>query len=494
MNAAKKKDIINILLIEDNEEDSFIFKEYIKRTSTTQKYDISWISDEEEGLEAIYSGLYDVVFVDYSLQKGTGLELIETAVNHGETGPYVLLTGHDDPELYRKTSERGLYAYLLKNELTPSFLERTITYVIERQRYENALVNEKAFSTSVLQAMPYMILAVNKDNVITKTNSATLKITGYETDEIIGKDWSVLFSPDNIAFITEHLNYNQHDSFKMTSTIKDGSTRIIDWLILNHGFDRTNDEFMSLVLSGKDVTFDEEKAFKERHKHKMESLGQLAGGVAHEINNLLQPIMLSAEIMEDMIDDKKAFAPYIEKIIRNASSAAQVVEDILIFARQDIKTLAPMAFIKDLEDSVSKVKDFIPDTVTLNLSYKDALEKYYYLSKSDDMSRVIRNLIVNAAHAIRSRGTIKIKVAELFKNNKPELLLTVSDEGDGIAKEQIDNIFTPFFTTKDVGQGVGLGLPMVHSIVEGWNGTIDVTSEVGQGTTFLITLPVITKP
>lgn len=488
-----ESDIIHVLLIEDNQDDYLIFQELLKRTSSKRKFDLSWVSHEAEALTPIYSGQFDVIFVDYTLTQGTGVKLVETATSNNAKGPFVLLTGHDDPNLYKQASERGFYSYLLKDELTSSFLERTITYAIERKRFENEIISEKAFSTSVLQAMPYMILEIDAHNIITKTNYAASKITGYTVDELQGKDWAILFSDNNVETLQSNLKTNNRQSFRMDCTTKNGSVRIIEWLILNHLKDDNEEKLLTLVLSGKDVTDEDEREAKEQQKQKMESLGHMAGGVAHEINNLLQPILLSAEIMDDMIVDKEKFAPYTDKIIRNASNAAQIVEDILIFARQDIKTVSSRLFLNDLQDAIEMVKDIIPLTVTIRTDIDDNCNGAYYAGREHDMHRVIRNLVINASQAMRGKGEISISVNKDPKNDDC-LLLNVVDTGEGIAEERLNKIFTPFYTTKETGQGVGLGLPMIHSIVDSWDGSIHVQSVIGKGSTFTITLPSIAKP
>ena len=249
---------------------------------------------------------------------------------------------------------------------------------------------------------------------------------------------------------------------------------------------------------------EEEKAALEAqllHAQKMESIGTLSGGIAHDFNNLLGIILGNAELaMEDVPEWHPA--KYNLNEIRTASLRARdVVKQLLSFGRKTDPKQRPVKLVQIVEDALKFLRSSIPTSIEIHQNIPNDTDNTI-LADSTQINQVMINLFTNAAHAMEDTGgVITIGIENIYLDQisapfYPDLLpgnyvkLTVSDTGTGIDHEIKDRIFDPYFTTKEVGKGTGIGLSVVHGIVKSHNGAISVDSKFGKGTTFSILFPV----
>ncbi|MFO8088713.1 MAG: PAS domain S-box protein [Desulfatiglandaceae bacterium] len=232
---------------------------------------------------------------------------------------------------------------------------------------------------------------------------------------------------------------------------------------------------------------------------KMESVGRLAGGVAHDFNNMLGIILGHAEMALDTMDPSQPFYSSLTEIQQAAKRSTELTKQLLAFARK--QTIAPK--VLDLNETVEGMLKMLRRLVgeDIDLVWRPGKNLWPVKMDSTQIDQILANLCSNARDAIRDVGRITIETKNIVLREddcierSPWLvpgeyvLLTVSDDGMGINKRDLQNIFDPFFTTKQVGKGTGLGLPMVYGIVKQNSGFINVYSEVGQGTIFRIYLP-----
>jgi len=242
-----------------------------------------------------------------------------------------------------------------------------------------------------------------------------------------------------------------------------------------------------------------------RQKEKMESLGQLAGGIAHELNNILQPILFAVDSIQRRVPDDEIIQKSSEKITSCTTKAADMIEDILSFSRQDSDRLKFLSVEETMFHAIEFSKGLLPSTVKVSVS--DKLGSDYWAWINDvDMVRVFTNLLINASDAMEKKGEIQVALSYVTVSQSTKetdyavvgealpsgryACLSVKDHGQGCSPEELKNIFNPFFTTKDIGEGTGIGLPIVYNIVKNWKGGIQVTSRLGQGAEFLLYIPV----
>jgi len=250
---------------------------------------------------------------------------------------------------------------------------------------------------------------------------------------------------------------------------------------------KTGDEFESLVTSLNSMIKELNKRNKELvQAQKLASLGRLTSGVAHELNNPLNNISTSIQILveeleEDDLEYKKELLIGAEKEIERSK---EIVKSLLEFARERSLSLK-QAYFKDLvNNAIKRVKSQVPENITLKVEVPDDIQATV---GPLGIERVLINLIVNAVQAMKNGGGITIKACKQESNSG--FCFQVIDTGDGIPEEIISKIFDPFFTTKEVGKGTGLGLSIIYGIMEQHGGKIKVSSEVGKGTTFTCFLP-----
>jgi signal transduction histidine kinase len=255
---------------------------------------------------------------------------------------------------------------------------------------------------------------------------------------------------------------------------------------------------IAFVVNLRDITVDRQRAEALLQSQKMEALGQLSGGVAHEINNLLQPVIALSELGHGVADkDADKVRRYFDVIGGSGRKARDVVRQVLTFARRDAVQVAPHAFAPLISDALDLVHSGLPPGVTV---HRDLLTgETRAVVNPTQVSQVVLNLVKNGADAMNGKGEVTVTLlpiqldapsaAALNLTPGPWLKMTVTDHGCGIDHATRARIFEPFFTTKPVGKGTGLGLSVVYSIVTGWGGTVRIESEVDKGTSAMVYIP-----
>ncbi len=243
-------------------------------------------------------------------------------------------------------------------------------------------------------------------------------------------------------------------------------------------------------------------------KQKLEALGRLAGGVAHEINNLLQPILLFAEMVEANMDEAEVKNKHALTMIKESTLRARdIVEDILVFTRNDKPTTEALRLDQCVLQSMVFLKEIVPPDVHLNL---EGIENYvaqagheedFVRTDKNAMTQILLNLINNAMYAMENKGKITLNIqkedvgagqAEAL-GVEPGLFLNlqIGDTGCGMSPQVVSEVFEPFYTTKTVGEGTGLGLSVVYGLIKGWDGGIMIDSTEDEGTTINMYFPVV---
>ncbi len=237
-----------------------------------------------------------------------------------------------------------------------------------------------------------------------------------------------------------------------------------------------------------------------RQAQKMEAIGTLAGGIAHDFNNILSPIIMYTEITLRASKDEN-LRPYLEQVLKSSRRASDLVKQILSISRQTEQKRIFMQLGPIVKESLKLLRASFPSTIEIRQDI--TAEGDWILADPTEIYQVVMNLCTNAAHAMADKdGILEVSLDTVdleeerpaYANNiKPGayVRLAIRDTGYGMSPEVIERIFEPYFTTKELGQGTGLGLALVHSIVQTSNGSITISSEPGQGSTFSVYLPKI---
>lgn len=380
----------------------------------------------------------------------------------------------------------------------------------ERDRAEQELSQARNLLHNVINSMPSMLISVNVDGIITQWNEAAARITGIPAMQAIGKDlWEIAPRLQKYRGLQHEIVHEkrQKEFYRETFIEDDGKLYNITFFpLIANGAE-------GMVIRLDDITELEEKEEQLRQTQKMDSIGTLAGGLAHDFNNMLGGIAGSISILRTKLARKHIIKPeeldHFLGVMESAGMrASEMVDSLLALARKQSLRLAPV----DLNQSVSQVMHICANTFDKSITLQPRYQKDAALIQGDptQLEQVILNLCINAAHALtimRAPGETpggvlsidleKIKSDTHFLHTHPEAQpghywkLSVMDTGVGMDKKTAAKVFDPFFTTKEKGKGTGLGLAVVYNIIKQHHGFIDLYSEEGVGTTFNVYLPVL---
>jgi len=344
------------------------------------------------------------------------------------------------------------------------------------------------------------IFTTDADGVIEYVNPTFTKIYGYTKQEAIGRTPRLIQSGQYRDVFYEQFWQNILQKKVVVREIvnktKSGEVVTVQ-SSTNPILDREGDILGFLAIQ-RDIT--EQKQLEEqfRQAQKMESIGRLAGGVAHDLNNLLTPIRGYAELLTIKIREDTSLLGYAQQIHHAADRAKDLTQQLLAFGRKQTLKMEEM----NIAEGIRKFESILRQTIREDIDLKFDLDEEdgYVKIDQSQIGQVLMNLAINAQDAMVEGGVLTVETANIELNEEytrrhPELepgryvLVTVSDTGEGIDKETIPHIFEPFFTTKSDTEGTGLGLATVYGIVKQHKGHISVYSEIGYGTTFRIYLP-----
>jgi signal transduction histidine kinase len=252
-----------------------------------------------------------------------------------------------------------------------------------------------------------------------------------------------------------------------------------------------------------DVTEARQREAAERDREKLAALGQLAGGVAHEINNLLQPVLALPDLVGDrLLPGDTESREDLACVTESARKMRDIVRNILLFARKEEPRLALLDLVAEVQAALGFVGELMPPSITVREEHLDVHRGCMVAVNKTQLTQVLTNLLVNAAQATAGAGTITVSVgridptqdeaAELaIEGGRDYMTVSIADTGSGMPEAVRARVFEPFFTTKPVGQGTGLGLSVAYGILRSWQGAITVGSAPGQGSTFVLYVPIL---
>ena len=347
----------------------------------------------------------------------------------------------------------------------------------------------KDFMSNVLDNLLDPLLVLAPDTTVQVLNPAAAKLLGYQTDEILGKPIRVLAPRGIDLFREEQENDLRKATLKnveLNLAAKDGS--LVSVLFSSTVIKDSAGGVTHIIAVAKDMTERKKLEIQLLQTGKLSAVGQLAGGVAHEINNPLGVILGFAQGMLRRVKPGDVFEMPLKAVEREAIRCKNLVQDLLTFSRSSKADREPMDLNQAIEGALSLVmaqarlgqiqvqKDLAPNLPRI-------------LGNPNQVQQVIINLANNALDAMGKQGTLTLRTESLDTAPRSWVCLYVTDSGFGISPDILPRIFEPFFTTKPIGQGTGLGLGLVHEIVQKHSGTVDVQSRPGH-TEFCVKFPV----
>ncbi len=341
------------------------------------------------------------------------------------------------------------------------------------------------------------IFVVDTEDCIRFCNQSAQSLYGYNSREIVGCNSEILFknSPQiQQARQTVLATGEWHGELRQVT--KNGKEIIVEsrWTLVR---DEENNP-KSILIVNTDITQKKQLELQFQRAQRLESLGTLAGGMAHDLNNILTPILTSVQILEMVLTDERS-QRLLNLLESNAKRGANLIKQVLSFARGTEGERSVIQIFDLIEEVEKIVKETFPKSIAL-LVHKPKTELWPICGDATQLHQVLINLCVNARDAMPNGGSLNISAENITidphytKMNIDAkvgryVVITVADSGCGIPPEIIDRIFEPFFTTKEVGKGSGLGLSTVMGMIKGHGGFINAYSEVGKGTRFKVYLP-----
>ena len=434
-------------------------------------------------------------------QVSKAIGLLKDNLNGNATGPDELILIRKDGETV--TVEIMTIPVSFKTQKAILGIARDIS---ERKRAAAALKESEEKYRNILESIEDGYYEVDIAGNFTYFNDSMCRILGYSREELLGKNNREYMNAENAKKVYQAFN-------KVYRTGE--STKTIGWkLIKKDGSECSVETVVSLIMDSKNrgVGFrgiardvSERKKLEEqlRQAHKMESIGTLAGGIAHDFNNIVHMIIGNTELALEDIPKSNPVHRNLEQIKSASLRAAGIVEQLLNFSRKTDQEHKPTDIITVIKEALKFLRATIPTTIEIRKTL--ATDEKLIMADPIQISQVLMNICTNASQEMETTGGVidlTVENVELGAQDvafDPDLdtgeyiRIAISDTGPGIAPAVIERIFDPYFTTKAVGKGTGMGLAVVHGIVKSHKGAIAVKSQINQGTTFTVYFPVISE-
>ena len=399
-----------------------------------------------------------------------------------------------EKEWIRKDGSRvPVYLSAAAFEDTP---DEGVTFALDLTERKRIEARFRRLSDSNVQNVMFW----KKNGEVTDANDAFLKLIGYTRDDLqAGRiNWRTLTPPEYVEADNRAMEEIQANgvckTYEKEYVRKNGSR--VPVLIGGASFEDNPDEGVRFVL---DLTEIKKLEHQFLRAQRMESIGTLAGGIAHDLNNILAPIMMAVQVMKMKTTDAQ-LKKILETIEVSSQRGADIVRQVLSFARGlqgERLEVQPLHLLKDIE---AIIRDTFPKNIQRDINFPE--DAWTILGDPTQLHQILLNLCINSRDAMPDGGSLSINIENAFLDEhyvamNPQaktgryVIINVTDSGQGIPPEIVDKIFDPFFTTKETGKGTGLGLSTVAAIVKSHAGFVNVYSELGKGSSFKVYLPAI---
>jgi signal transduction histidine kinase len=503
---------LRVLVVEDNEDDAYLLVRELERGP----YAVEWLRVEDVGAlrAALAERPWDLVVSDWSLPTFTGLVAFQIVSETGLDLPFIIVSGTVSEEVAVEALRAGAHDFMFKGRyarLVPA-IERELREADERSRRalaEQELEQQRAETQrserllrSVLQTIPEGVLVVDADGEIVMWSAGATDVLRSPRPAVKVPELAAALG----LYLTDCATPMPAESLVLTRALAGLETdrqevylRRADvpggvWLLFSGRPFRASDGTITGALAVvREVTQERGAHEQLMISDRMASVGMLAAGVAHEINNPLGAALLNLETMQELVGrptSARGDAELKESLSDARAAVARVREivgDLRIFSRHEERSSSHADVIQALESSLRMADNEIRHRAHVVRQYGATPP----VSGSEArLGQVFLNLMINAAQSIPEGNTLDHAIHVTTETDaNGAVVIEISDTGSGIRAEDVPHLFTPFFTTKPPGIGTGLGLPICHRIVSQLGGTITVESEVGRGSTFRVTIP-----
>jgi PAS domain S-box-containing protein len=474
----ENSDTIRILLVEDDPGDHFLFKEYLNDIKG-HSYSLTWASSYDEGITFIKKKEHDIYFFDYLLGAKTGLDLVRYFFEERIEAPVIILTGLGNQEADQKAMEMGVSDYLVKDEIDPEKLERTIRYSIEQSRMLKRLKASETKFRGIFENSHDVIYISDQEGRLIDINQSAERLFGYSHDELLNLNASELYydKEDRKKFIETINKTGSFSNFEVTLKDKEGNKK---YCTITASIQKIDGKvFYQGIIH--DMTKRKQVEHDLMIAEKLAITGKIARILAHEVRNPLTNINLSVEQLEEEAKES-SYQPYFEIIKRNSKRINDLVTELIENSKPTDLKPSRLSVVGILQSTIDLARDRA-ELKNIRIETDFTEDNIEVEADESKLKIALLNILINAIEAVEAnKGVIKVGCHcdhDLCK-------ITIEDNGCGISEEDKAKIFDPYFTGKSTG--VGLGLATTRSIINTHKGRIEVESKIGQGTRFNIEL------
>jgi PAS domain S-box-containing protein len=493
------------ILIADDDHGYVHFLRRILTDTKGQQFDIEHVTHLSRILPSLAARKVAVLLLDIHLPDGNGLEWLSRHRADVDAA-VVVMTGHIEFDVAEDIAP-GAQDFLLKNQVDRYQLVRAILYAAERHRTQQQLIRSREYFQSLIDNARDLITVVDDRGSILYQSPASRAVLGVGPEAMVGRQVSDFMSENDVSRIRSLLAAAFEGNVERASgefevRHANGTARTLDIVASRIP---PADGRPRAVLNSRDIT-ERRHALEAlrlrdeqlRQAQKMEAVGRLAGGIAHDFSNVLTVITAASERLYDRVGDRRDAVVDIESILRNCERAASLTRQLLAFSRQQTLTAQPLDLAQLVRRSARLLKPLIGEHIVLALDFPD--EVLAVEADPTQVEQVLMNLAINARDAMPEGGSLRLSlrqtvVDEDFARDHPPMspgryvLLEVEDTGTGMSPDTAAHAFEPFFTTKHPSKGTGLGLSTVYGIIKQSGGFVWIDTEPGRGTLFSIFLP-----
>jgi len=509
---------IKVLLIDDSEDEAFLLEDELCQGGI--KAEIQRIDTEQGMIQALSKQHFDLLLVDYVMPTFSAPQAIERYHKMELHLPLIVISGNVGEDIAVEMMRIGAHDYISKHNrarLIPAIKRELDDYQQRQEKHkaENQLLELEKKNKLILETAGNGIFGLDLQGRHTFVNPAAAKMLGYEANELIGLEGHAIWHnhhPDGTEFPLEECPIHKT---LLKNEVQQGEGYFIHKkgtffpVLYSASPMIKNNQIIGAVVSFSDISA-QKKAEAEQARlqrelqqtQKMEALGQLTGGIAHDFNNILGIILGYTEFALNFCSHKgeTKLVKYLTHIEEAGERAKELVSQMLAFSHNkgfnEAVQLQRM-MVENLEILRSKLSDRIKITTEIENNLPAVL------IDPTQFNQLLMNLCVNAQDAIEGEGNIHIQLdwikgldtecAVCHKQLEGDWIgLSVSDTGSGIKSAELQRIFDPFYTTKDVGKGVGMGLAIIRSIMRNHQGHILLETKLGKGSTFRLLFPPVT--
>jgi PAS domain S-box-containing protein len=513
-----------ILIVEDNEMDALLLQDTLKEAGSP-RLELTVAGNISKAILQLTENRFDIVLSDLSLPDCHGLETFNQLYAHAPETPIILLTGFENESLGLEAVRAGAQEYIVKGTMNGKALWRIISYAIERQSLEKAVRDSEKRYKRLLDSVTDYIYTVKVENghgVSTTHGPSCVRVTGYTPDELDHNPqlwYRMVHEEDRKAVLKQSSHVLAGDPVALEHRIihKDGSVRWVrhtpvlrrdeqerligyDGLISDITERKEAEEALRRAIEDLQQS---REALKTAHlqliqAEKMETVGRMAAGVAHEVQNPLQILLMSLDYLSQRM--AKANDAVLDGVINDMRQAAKradtIIRGLLDFSHSDTLVLKPQDLNALIEKALLLIRHhLVSNHINLQMDLGAGLPPLAL--DGVKIEQVFVNLISNAIDAMPKGGALTVKTSREMLTETPRdpgareaghfyagdavVMVEIEDTGSGIAPEVLRKIFDPFFTTKATGRGTGLGLAIVKRILDLHGGTIEIRNRAAGG-------------